>query len=391
MPKTIKNDRVTTWEINGDHDTWTLEKQASIVVDDQAAIDVLNTSVANTLRLLGDILATGEDGQGVHVSGVNTKIVVGKSADIVADEAIHATAGGLSVVNRGDIDGFTYGISNSAASTIRNFGDIGANIGISTLGTSKVVNGENGVIQGDFAGVVMTAGSDSVLINHGLIAGNDFAIRLLNGGETRLVNTGSIHGDIVFSTGNDLFDTRKGTMDGTVTGGAGDDTYKIGKNDIAIVEADDGGHDALYSSASIELADHIEDLFLRGKQNIDGEGNDEDNRIFGNAGDNFLYGKEGNDTLGGNAGDDALFGGDGDDVFVFNRGDDHDRIYNFISGEDTIQMNGFEGIDSFADLSTKMFKNGSDVWIQLGKGDRLVIKGIDTSDLDAADFDFNVL
>lgn len=391
MPKTIKNDRVSTWEIDGDNATWTLQKQASITVNNAPGIDVLATSVANRLEIYGDIIASGDDGQGVLVSGLNTRILVGKGGEISADEGIHATASGLNVVNRGDIDGFTSGISNSGSSVVKNYGDIGANTGISMLGTSKVVNGEHGTIQGDFSGVTMAAGSDSRIINHGLISGNDFAIRLLNGGETKLINTGTIHGDVLFGTGDDVFDTRKGSTDGDVTGGNGDDTYMIGKNELALVEADDGGHDTVYAGKSHTLAGHIEDLYLTGKGNASGIGNDEDNVIVGNTGNNTLGGGEGDDVIGGGRGDDVLQGGDDADTFIFNVGDDHDRIVDFVDGEDTIQMNGFDGIDSFADLATKMFKNGSDVWIQLGQGDRLIIESADVGDFDASDFQFNVV
>ena len=83
-----------------------------------------------------------------------------------------------------------------------------------------------------------------------------------------------------------------------------------------------------------------------------------------------------------------MSGDDGNDMFIFNRGDDHDTIVGFVDGEDTIQLGGFEGVTNFEELQFEMFKNGSDVWIQLGGGDRLIIKSTDLGDLDASDFSF---
>lgn len=388
MPKTIKNDQFETWTINGDGKTWTLQEQASITVNGEAAIDVLNTSLANRLKLHGDIVASGDGGQGVHVSGVNTKILVGKGADIDADEGIAASANGLRVINKGEIDGLHYGISNSSSSTIKNFGDISADVGVSALGTSKVINGDGGMIQGDFAGVIMTVGSDSSLVNHGLISGNDFAIRMLTGGENTLVNTGTIHGDILFGIGDDLLDSMKGKIEGTVTGGDGDDVYKIGRNDITLIEDNDDGIDTVYANLSHELGDNFENLYLMGKRSSDALGNDEDNILTGNKGSNTLAGGAGNDEISGGSGDDMMSGDDGNDMFIFNRGDDHDTIVGFVDGEDTIQLGGFEGVTNFEELQFEMFKNGSDVWIQLGGGDRLIIKSTDLGDLDASDFSF---
>lgn len=117
----------------------------------EAAIDVLDTSPGNTLKLFGDIVASGDGGQGAHVAGVGTKIVVGREAEIDAYEGVHAAASGLRDLNKRKIDGMHYGISNSGSSTVKNSGDISTDVAISMLGTSNVINGEDGMIQGDFA------------------------------------------------------------------------------------------------------------------------------------------------------------------------------------------------------------------------------------------------
>jgi len=276
MAKTIKEDQNSTWTINGDSKTWTLQEQATITVNGTAAIDVLETSLANKLKLFGDIVASGDGGQGVNADGVNTKILLGKDAEIDADSGIDGTANGFRVVNKGEIDGLLYGIANTGTSTIKNLGDVSGDSAISLFGQSKVINGEDGMIQGDFAGINLFGASDMSITNHGLISGVNLAIRMMAGSENTVLNTGTIHGDMEFGNGNDLLDSRKGVIEGTVTGGGGDDVYKIGKNNIAIVEDVDDGIDSVYSITSYELSDNIESLTLTGKKFADGFGNDAD-------------------------------------------------------------------------------------------------------------------
>ncbi|QWG14867.1 M10 family metallopeptidase C-terminal domain-containing protein [Bradyrhizobium sediminis] len=82
---------------------------------------------------------------------------------------------------------------------------------------------------------------------------------------------------------------------------------------------------------------------------IGGSGNDS---ITGNAIANTLNGGAGNDTLIGGLGVDMLTGGSGADTFVFVTGDSsavsgqHDRITDFVSGVDRIDLSGIDAISS---------------------------------------------
>lgn len=386
MAKTIKNDRVVTWEIDGDSKTWTLEEQASIAVIGEPAINVLAGSTGNLLKLYGEIAVSGDAGSGVLVSGDSTKIVVGEDAVIEAERGIVGQASQMRVVNRGDIHGTTEGITSISAINVRNFGEIIADDGIATLGSSRIVNGEGGVIHGYDHGVVMGFGPNAVLINHGEISGDFLAVRMLNGGENRLVNTGSITGDIKFGKGDDLLDSRKGTIDGDVTGGLGDDVYKLGKNDILVIEGNDEGYDTIYSRVSHMLEANIEDLYLTGKQGSSG---------FGNDGGNHIHGSLGNDTLGGGGGDDAILSGRGNDVmmgdagediFIFYPGYGKDEILDFTQGEDLIALNDKTDGMYFHEIQPRMSQHGADVWIRLGHGDRVIVANTDLNSLTVDDF-----
>ena len=87
-----------------------------------------------------------------------------------------------------------------------------------------------------------------------------------------------------------------------------------------------------------------------------------DDILEGGAGDDTLRGDIGNDTLIGGLGNDTLYGGAGDDTFVFNLGD----------GQDTVQWDDVEGIDTLAFgegislTDVTLEKVGYDLYLKVG-------------------------
>jgi Ca2+-binding RTX toxin-like protein len=118
----------------------------------------------------------------------------------------------------------------------------------------------------------------------------------------------------------------------TLTGGMGDDVYYLSYLDEdlvndTIVEKVNEGTDTAWSLFSVDrLADNVENLYLIRSSNIDANGNNLDNAIYGNGGNNSINGGTGNDTLSGGAGNDFLrdYGGDND---TFIGGDGNDDMY----------------------------------------------------------------
>ncbi|HZF96362.1 MAG TPA: M10 family metallopeptidase C-terminal domain-containing protein, partial [Allosphingosinicella sp.] len=111
-----------------------------------------------------------------------------------------------------------------------------------------------------------------------------------------------------------------------MTGLAGDDYYVVDNIGDEVIEAGNGGTDAVDARISYTLGEHVEDLILGGTAAIDGTGNaganlivgnDAANRIDGKAGDDEIYGGAGNDTIVGGTGADFLVGGEGADRFVY--------------------------------------------------------------------------
>jgi len=70
------------------------------------------------------------------------------------------------------------------------------------------------------------------------------------------------------------------------------------------------------------LGSNIENLILKGTDDINAAGNNQHNELTGNSGNNELDGLFGNDTLIGGAGDDILYGGWGYDVLIGGTGAD---------------------------------------------------------------------
>jgi Ca2+-binding RTX toxin-like protein len=390
MSKYVKNqDSNVTWTIDESGENWTLKKDATITVFGDT-IEVLESSKGNRLNVFGDLDANGALARGINVAGDDTEINIGKASRIDAWTGIRNEAEGLRVMNHGDIVGNAQGILSTTAAAIRSDGDISGERGIETYGGSVVKNLAGGEIIGNSIGVLIEGGYDSRVINHGLISGADAAVTITSLGDNLFRNTGTISGDLYFGGGRDTIDVRKGFVDGVINGGDGHDIYKVSSYDTEISEILGFGTDRVYATSSFSLGENIENLFLIGKADGSGWGNDDDNVVMGNKGDNTLAGGAGDDFLGGGKGDDTMNGDEGEDMFVFKRGDAHDRITGFEDGIDQIYLPEFKKFDSFEDLEGRISQHGADVWISLGQGDRLVIMNTDIGTIDENDFSFQL-
>lgn len=107
------------------------------------------------------------------------------------------------------------------------------------------------------------------------------------------------------------------TTCGTLSGGAGDDTYVVASTVDRVIEKANEGVDTVRASVSFQLAGNVENLTLVGAEAINATGNAVSNVLTGNAADNVLEGGKGNDTL---------QGGQGSDTYVFHRGDGVDTV-----------------------------------------------------------------
>ncbi|MES2944025.1 MAG: hypothetical protein V4772_14250, partial [Pseudomonadota bacterium] len=128
-------------------------------------------------------------------------------------------------------------------------------------------------------------------------------------------------------------------------------------------------------------------------------GNELDNTLYGGSGNNglagaagndYLSGGAGNDTLVGGTGDDRLFGGLGEDIFFIESSGGRDVITDFdFGGNDKIDLrsdlNGSGITDRATALAHTRDIDGNAV-VNLGDGNILILTGVLTADLTAADF-----
>lgn len=112
-------------------------------------------------------------------------------------------------------------------------------------------------------------------------------------------------------------------------------------------------------------------------------GNDGDDALAGGSGNDWLYGGDGDDVLGGGSGNDNLSGGDGEDTFTFGKGSGKDVITDFDVDNDVLQIAQSKTIKTVADvLKHSKFKNG-DVEINLGGGNKIILKDVSKADFKA--------
>ena len=99
------------------------------------------------------------------------------------------------------------------------------------------------------------------------------------------------------SWGNDILDGGAGAD--IMSGGYYSDTYYVDNVGDQVIETDaniyTGGNDQVYSLVSFSLGANVENLTLTGTNQIDGTGNELNNKLVGNEADNILTGGAGND------------------------------------------------------------------------------------------------
>ncbi len=209
--------------------------------------------------------------------------------------------------------------------------------------TKDVVIEHDGLAGGlDFvtASVSYTLGGEIenlVLIGKALVGNGNFLDNKIDGNQASNMLRGFEGNDfLVAITGNDTLDG--GIGNDTMFGGTGNDTYLVDTFDDVVDEITGDGIDSVIATSTYSLSNAaaagIENLTLAaGARDIDGRGNDQDNRITGNEGRNILAGFSGDDTIAGGSHDDQLLGGEGNDSL--SGGNHIDRLIGG-AGDDTL-------------------------------------------------------
>ena len=248
----------------------------------------------------------------------------------------------------GDAEGTlagTAGADNIIGSSEEDIIDSGAGNDTVTGGAgADSIDGGTGINQVNYSGSVGVTVNLTTNINTGGDAqGDDLtSIRYVQGTDVADNITGDAFGNAIY--GRDGDDTLNGeagqdTIDGgvgddSIDGGAGDDSIDGGiGNDTITGGADGATGDVLTGGAGADT--------IRGGRGADA--------IEGGAGDDEIYGGGGRDTILAGPGADTLTGGNGADQFVFENTDEGALILDFVSGTDTIVL---EGMAEFEDAVT---------------------------------------
>jgi Ca2+-binding RTX toxin-like protein len=132
--------------------------------------------------------------------------------------------------------------------------------------------------------------------------------------------------------GNDCINLDGG--DDWANGGAGNDQISCGDgNDIALGK--EGNDDLSGGKGNDEL--------FGGDGKDDVSGDDGDDKCYGGAGNDCVAGGKGNDLIVGEGGNDELRGGAGYDTFAFGAGSGKDKITDFNTKQDQIDLSELEG------------------------------------------------
>jgi Ca2+-binding RTX toxin-like protein len=239
------------------------------------------------------------------------------------------------LVNYGHISGDNYGIMASNPTTyttlsITNYGEISSYYVALSINQSVKLNLKNfGNISTDAQlAIASSGGPGDRIYNHGSISGGI----QLGAGSDIVTNRGLITGSVGLGDGGNLLDNQGGTIEGDITFGAGNDTFKPGVGVETAIGG--GGTDTLDFTRSgavqIALDESIlatgaaKDDSYTGFENIIGSKSGSD-VLTGDANANVLSGLGGADVLNGFGGRDTLIGGTGADTM--SGGADSDFYY----------------------------------------------------------------
>jgi len=354
----------------------------------------------NVYNIDGEVLGIQA---GIVTAGKDDKVSIGSTGSVYGSIGVASLGTDTTIINNGKI--ITSFISSSSESGGILVGGTGAKVvnngfisGYAGIigggGDADIVNGKNGIIYGDLAGVaaanIASSGGDIKFTNHGHVTGSSGVAFSSEGfdGNVTVINDGTLKGSIHFGGGDDTLDNRGGTLSKlAVVGGMGDDTLIVDDSKHFLQEDTGGGTDTVKSTVSYTLSPNVEDLILLGKANITGTGTDDANVIHGNSGNNKLTGLAGADNLFGGKGNDVLIGGADSDTFHFGTGDGSDTVKDFTQMADTIDVSKWTGMNSLAEIKSHAVNDDTGVVITKGD-DSLTLIGVHRADLVDGDFHF---
>lgn len=281
---------------------------------------------------------------------------------------------------------------------------IGTGLNIAVTAASVDGTGVDILFGGDGNDLIITgsfddADNDRRVDNGEILSGTGNSVAFAGIGDDTLFG-GDGHEQLGGGTGSDV-----------VNAGAGNDTVFGGRNDEESTDTNDiingeEGDDVVFASGG---ADSVSggagnDILFGGDQNDEVSGGDDNDTLFGGAGNDTLFGNDGDDDIfGGNGrdiidggsgddtlrpsgGNDTLTGGSGSDIFVFANNHAVDRVEDFDTDDDSLDLSrtitDFMTIADVSSASSETTQDGSSgLLIDTGGGNSIFIVGLTLDEL----------
>ncbi|UVC07856.1 calcium-binding protein [Rhizobium sp. TH2] len=421
------SDSIKGFDIFDSKSRWTLAAEAQLTSDDDVVLLESRRYERNRIDIDGAILADA-DQVAIRSSGFDNWIMAGTESTITgsveilgarttfinsgeasADESFLLLAGrGSHFYNGGTVSAAQHVVELRGFDT--EFGNEGGDI-VSLSGTAvfgdnsvNVYNRSGGTITAFENAVELRTGKDerSRFENSGSVTAGEFAF-LGGAGRDSCFNFGTMTGDVMLGSGNDVFSVWSGrSLEGTVYGGSGNDTLRVVNDWLRtggtpppeylptfeasqFVEKPNGGIDTVVTFYDWTLGEGFENLTLKWDYNSE---------ATGNALNNIIIGNDGNNRINGETGSDQLTGGEGRDTFVFSDGFGVDRILDFRQdmwveeGEDVIDLSGMAGLANYEELIANHVRETRLGVVIFSGDDELSIVDMEISGLDPSQFIF---
>jgi Ca2+-binding RTX toxin-like protein len=174
--------------------------------------------------------------------------------------------------------------------------------------------------------------------------------------------------------------------DGMVTSGTietvlvansdGDPTFKISGLSVTA--------DVIDASTLFEYVTGVIQRAVVGDNKLVGTNGADNLQFIASLGNDIVLGRGGDDMLDGGVGKDVLIGGSGEDQFVFRIDMSTDKIRDFDANNGDGAQDLIGGI--FANATITASANGEDTIVDFGSGDRFILLGVTSSEINASDF-----
>jgi Ca2+-binding RTX toxin-like protein len=196
---------------------------------------------------------------------------------------------------------------------------------------------------------------------------------------------------IIYGSSNPFFPVNE-TINGTSTADIifafdGDDKIYAKGGDDQVYAGDGNDYVDGGSGADFLFGGNGKDFIFGGSEDDFIDGGADNDTLHGGTGKDTLLGGSGKDYLSGGEGNDKLTGGSEADTFYFDDGYGVDRITDFTNGVDKIAIS-VAGFDSLSDIFAHQVQSGSQLQIDLGGGNYLLIDNYSKSQISADDFIF---